>query len=253
MMTQLTARIDGVKFGGRPVLGRIALHIAPGRWTAVVGPNGAGKSTLLRALAGLIPIEGEVRLGDKPLLEWPAKARARELAWLGQDERGSDGLPAGEVVMLGRLPHRGWLAPPSEADKQAVATAMAQTQSSEWHARVLARLSGGERQRVLVARLLAVQAPLMLMDEPLAHLDPPHQADWLALVRELCAQGRGVVSVLHELNMALQADHLIVMSEGLVRHEGTSGDPATQAALKEVFGGRLRFAEVEGRWIALLQ
>jgi len=111
MMTQLTARIDGVQLQGRPVLGRITLDIAPGRWTAVVGPNGAGKSTLLRALAGLIPIEGEVRLGDRPLLEWPAKARARELAWLGQDERGSDGLPAGEVVMLGRLPHRSWLAP----------------------------------------------------------------------------------------------------------------------------------------------
>ncbi len=153
--------------------------------------------------------------------------------------------------MLGRLPHRAWLAPPSPEDEAAVAEAMALTQCDAWRERLLARLSGGERQRVLLARLLAVQAPLMLMDEPLAHLDPPHQADWLRLVRALCAQGRGVVSVLHELNMALQADRLVVMSEGRVRHEGPSGDTATHAALAEVFGGRLHFAEVDGQWIAL--
>jgi iron complex transport system ATP-binding protein len=106
---------------------------------------------------------------------------------------------------------------------------------------------------VLLARLLATEAPLMLMDEPLAHLDPPHQADWLALVRTLCSEGRGVVSVLHELNIALQADHLLVMDQGRVVHEGASGDAATHEAMKSVFGGRLRFAELEGRWIALLQ
>jgi len=251
-VSSLSASIESVKLQGRPVLGRIALEIQPGRWTAVVGPNGAGKSTLLRAMAGLIPIDGEVRLGGRPLTEWPAKARARELAWLGQDERGGEGLLAADVVMLGRLPHRGWLAPPDSSDEQAVTKAMAQTQCTSWRERVLARLSGGERQRVLLARLLATEAPLMLMDEPLAHLDPPHQADWLALVRELCAAGRGVVSVLHELNMALQADHLVVMSQGRVAHEGGSSDPATHAALKAVFGGRLRFVEVEGRWVALL-
>jgi iron complex transport system ATP-binding protein len=251
MSAVLAARINAVRLQGRAVLDALELALQSGRWYAVVGPNGAGKSTLLRALAGLLPIEGEVRLRGRPLRDWPAKARARELAWLGQDEHGSDALRAGDVVMLGRLPHQAWLAAPGAADHATVERAMRATQSLAWRERVLARLSGGERQRVLLARLLATEAPLMLMDEPLAHLDPPHQADWQALVREQCAQGRTVVSVLHELNMALGADELLVMHEGRLVHQGAPADPATHAALMQVFGGRLRFAELEGRWLAL--
>ncbi len=249
----ITAKLSGVKLQGRTVLQPLAFALQAGRWTAIVGPNGAGKSTLLRALAGLIPFEGEVCLRGTSLLGWHAKARARELAWLGQDEHGSDALLAGDVVMLGRLPHQAWLAPPSATDHAAVQRAMQQTQSFAWRERVLARLSGGERQRVLLARLLATEAPLMLMDEPLAHLDPPHQADWQALVRAMCAQGRTVVSVLHELNMALAADELLVMDQGRLVHQGAPDDAATHAALQEVFGGRLRMAQLEGRWLALPQ
>src|SRR5690606_26015767 len=103
----------------------------------------------------------------------------------------------------GRMPHQAWLAPPSEADEAAVQAAMQQTHSWTWRQRRMSQLSGGERQRVLLARVLAVQAPVVLMDEPLAHLDPPHQADWLSIVRGLRNAGVTVVSVLHELNMAL--------------------------------------------------
>ena len=249
----IRADIRSLELQGRAVLQPLAFELQAGCWTAIVGPNGAGKSTLLRALAGLLPFDGEVHLQGRPLRAWPAKARARALAWLGQDERGSDTLLAGDVVMLGRLPHQAWLAPPGSADLAAVEQAMQQTQSLAWRNRVLARLSGGERQRVLLARLLATQAPLMLMDEPLAHLDPPHQADWLALVRELCAAGRTVLSVLHELNMALCADALLVMDQGRLMHQGAPGDAATHAALQQVFGGRLHFAQVQGRWLALLK
>ncbi|WP_119154132.1 ABC transporter ATP-binding protein [Caldimonas tepidiphila] len=249
----LSARIREVRLQRCPVLGEIALELRPGRWCAIVGPNGAGKSTLLRTLAGLQPCDGEVRLMERPLADWPAKARARTLAWLGQGENGADDLSALDVAMLGRLPHQAWLAAPCDADRAAVEAAMRRTQCWEWKDRTLGSLSGGERQRVLLARALAVQAPVLLMDEPLAHLDPPHQADWLQTVRALAAEGVAVVSVLHELSIALQADELLVVAQGRVRHHGAPGDPATHAALQQVFEHRLELIEVEGRWLALPQ
>jgi iron complex transport system ATP-binding protein len=247
----LSAEIRGVSLSGTPVLKDIALSLSAGRWTAIVGPNGAGKSTLLRTLAGLQAGDGVVRLQGRALADWPAKERARALSWLGQSEAGADDLTASDVVMLGRLPHQAWLASPSAADHAAVERAMVQTQCWSWRHRPLGCLSGGERQRVLLARALAVQAGVILMDEPLAHLDPPHQADWLGIVRDLVSQGVTVVSVLHELNMALQADELVVMAQGQVRHHGPAGGEAAQAALQSVFDHRLRLVCVEGQWLAL--
>ncbi|MFY7863280.1 ABC transporter ATP-binding protein [Roseateles sp.] len=236
---------------GQPVLHRILLDLPLARWTAIVGPNGAGKSTLLRALTGLIPSLGQIELLDRPLHAWPTKARARALAWLGQNEASGEDLSAEDVVMLGRLPHRAWLAPPSASDHAAVRQAMQQTQCWDWRCRSLGQLSGGERQRVLLARALAVQAQVLMMDEPLAHLDPPHQADWLQIVRGEVAQGHSVISVLHELNIALQADWLVVMSEGRVRHCGRPAEAATREALQEVFDHRLQLIELQGQWLAL--
>ncbi|HEV6968755.1 ABC transporter ATP-binding protein [Roseateles sp.] len=250
-MTLLHARIERVRIDGRDLLRDIELALPRGRWTAIVGPNGAGKSTLLRAVAGLQRCEGEVQLGGRALQAWPAQERARQLAWMGQQESGADDLTALDVVMLGRLPHRPWLAPPTAADRAAAEAAMLATQSWAWRDRRLGSLSGGERQRVLLARVLAVDAPLTLMDEPLAHLDPPHQADWMALVRRRAAAGHGVVSVLHELHLALQADHLVLMADGRIVHTGAPADPATHDAMKRVFGPRLHIVQIEGRWVAL--
>ncbi|ADX45503.1 Iron-chelate-transporting ATPase [Paracidovorax avenae ATCC 19860] len=241
-------------FGGTPVLRDVDLRIPAGRWTSVVGPNGAGKSTLLKALAGLLPggaVRGHIDLMGRPLPRWGARKRARQLAWLGQGEAGSDGLPAYDIAMLGRLPHQPWLAPPSPADHAAVRAALEATQAWAWRHRPLAELSGGERQRVLLARALAVQAPVLLMDEPLAHLDPPHQADWLQTVRGLVRQGCAVVSVLHEVSFALQADALVILAEGRVLHHGPGDDPATHAALEAVFGHRIRVREVDGLRVAV--
>lgn len=250
-MTALQAQIQRVRIDGRDLLSDIDLHIPQARWTAIVGPNGAGKSTLLRAIAGLQRCDGSVQLAGRPLADWPSRDRARHLAWMGQQESGADDLMAHDVVMLGRLPHRPWLAPPTAADHAAVQAAMQDTQSWAWRERRLGSLSGGERQRVLLARALAVNAPLTLMDEPLAHLDPPHQADWMALVRARVAAGHSVASVLHELHLALQADHLVLMADGRIVHTGAPADPATHAALRRVFGPRLHIAQLEGRWVAL--
>jgi len=247
----LQARALGVVLGEAEVLHGVTASLPAARWTSVVGPNGAGKSTLLKALAGLLPHRGEVWLLDRPLTQWRGRERARTLAWLGQGEHGGEDLSVWDVAMLGRLPHQAWLAPPSSADRAAVERALRATQAWDWRDRALGALSGGERQRVLLARLLAVDAQVLLMDEPLANLDPPHQADWLALVRALVAEGKTVVSVLHEIGVALHADQLLVMDQGRVRHHGACDDPATHRALEAVFDHRIAIHQVSDRWVAL--
>jgi iron complex transport system ATP-binding protein len=240
-----------VDLGGREVLHGIDIVLPQGRWTAVAGPNGAGKTTLLKALLQLLPARGERMLLGKPLAQWSARERARALAWLGQAEGGAEDLLARDVVMLGRLPHQDWLGGASAQDHAAVQAAMAETQCWDWRDRALGGLSGGERQRVLLARALAVQAPVLVMDEPLAHLDPPHQADWLAIVRRHVARGGTAVSVLHEVSLALQADDLLLLQAGRVAHHGSTSDPATHRAVEAVFDRRLQVHAVAGRWVAL--
>lgn len=240
-----------VRLGGREVLHGIDLALPAGRFTAVAGPNGAGKTTLLKALAQLLPAAGRVTLLGRAAGAWSGRERARSIAWLAQAESGAEDLLARDVVMLGRLPHQDWLAGASGADAAAVEAAMRETQSWDWRDRPLGSLSGGERQRVLLARALAVQAPVLLMDEPLTHLDPPHQADWLAIVRRHVARGGTAVGVLHEIGMALQADDLVLVQAGRVAHHGACTDPATHRALEQVFEGRLQVHAVAGRWVAL--
>jgi iron complex transport system ATP-binding protein len=248
----IAARGLHARLGDAQILHGIDLMLPRARWTSIVGPNGAGKSTLLKALAGLLPhTVGSVELLGQPLRALPGRRRARLLSWLGQNEAGADDLSAWDVAMLGRLPHQPWLATATAADRAAVELALRATQAWEWRARPLSQLSGGERQRVLLARALAVQAEVLLMDEPLANLDPPHQVDWLELVRALVGQGKTVVSVLHELSLALQADELVVMAAGRVRHQGSASDPATHAALEQVFDARIHVQQVAGQWIAL--
>lgn len=247
----LEARGLRVARGARVVLQGLDLALPVGRWTAVVGPNGAGKTTLLKALACLLPFQGSVLWQGQDASRLGARARGQRLAWLGQGEGGGEDLRVRDLVMLGRLPYQAWLAVPSAADHVAVHDAMRQTGSQDWQDRPFGQLSGGERQRVLLARALAVQAPLMLMDEPLAHLDPPHQADWLSMVRAQVRAGGTVVSVLHELNMALQADAVLLMDQGRVVHHGDSADPATHRALERLFGQRISVRAAGGSWVAL--
>jgi len=249
--TALEARGVRALLGQAEVLHGIDLSLAAGRWTSIVGPNGAGKSTLLKVLAGLLPHAGEVSLLGLPLDSLPARTRARQMAWLGQNEGAAEELNVYDVAMLGRLPHQAWLAPPGEADHAAVRQALQATQAWEWRDRPLGQLSGGERQRVLLARAIAVQADVLLMDEPLANLDLPHQSDWLLLVRELVSAGKTVVSVLHEISIALQADDIVVLAAGRVVHQGASAEPATHAALREVFDRRIAIHSLAGQWVAL--
>ena len=247
----IQAHSVSARLGIAEILHDISLAIPQGRWTSIVGPNGAGKSTLLKVLAHLLPHTGAVTLLGQPLARLPGRVRARQLAWLGQNESTGDDLTAQDVVMLGRLPHQPWLAAPSEADHAAVARALQATQAWAWRDRALGQLSGGERQRVLLARALAVEADVLLMDEPLTNLDPPHQADWLALVQALVAQGKTVVSVLHEISMALHADEMVVMAQGHVTHQGACNAAATHRALEAVFDKRIAIHALGDQWVAL--
>ena len=253
----IAARARGIRarLGNAEVLSDISIDFPSARWTSIVGPNGAGKSTLLKAIAGLIPCTGSAELLGQPLLAMPAKLRAQQLSWLGQsgglNEASADDLSAYDVTMLGRLPHQPWLAPASAADHLAVEKALRSTQAWDWRGRALGQLSGGERQRVLLARALAVEAEVLLMDEPLANLDPPHQTDWLLTAKALVASGKTVISVLHEVSFALHADELVVMANGRVTHQGASTEAATHRAIETVFNQRISVHLLAGQWIAL--
>lgn len=250
MNALLQVRGLSVSLGGRKVLRDLNLNLQRG-WTAIIGPNGAGKSTLLRCLAGLQPAErGDVLLNGRPLHEWPSRERARQMAWLGQRGGATGDLCALDVVRLGRLPHLGLFAAPSADDEARVQQAMRDAQCESWSQRTLNQLSGGERQRVLLARALAVDAPILLLDEPTSHLDPPHQVSLIRLVRQLAVE-RTVMTVLHDLPLAIHADRLIVMREGELVADGVRGDKRIHAAIREVFDDALRIEPRRGGFAIL--
>lgn len=242
--------------GERRVVDGVSLQLAAGEWLALVGPNGAGKSSLLAALAGLLPVErGQVLLQGQDLAGWPPRERAQRLAWLAQVAEAEGDIPVREVVRLGRLPRHGLLGAPDAADEAAVQAALQATDTQALADRRLSALSGGERQRVLLARALAVQAAVLLLDEPTTHLDLPHQALLLRHLRAAADAGTAVAAVLHDLNLALQADRVLVMERGRLLAEGRPGDAALHDALERVFGGSLRILPVAdghgGGWAVL--
>jgi iron complex transport system ATP-binding protein len=251
MTAAFTLQAVSAQLGGRVVLQPTHLAIQAGCWTAVVGPNGAGKSTLLRVLAGLQAHQGQVLYQGRTLQSLHAQERAQHIAWLGQNEPAFEDLTVWDVVMLGRMPHLGVLGSPGPKDVAAVQRAMAMTQTQDWVYRSLASLSGGERQRVLLARALAVMAPTLLLDEPLNHLDPPHQADWLESMKGQVQCGATVVSVMHDMGLALHADRVVVMQHGRVVHEGAASDAVTHRTIEAVFDHRIKVLPLQSHWVVL--
>ena len=248
MTPLLSAQELCCSIGGRRVVDAVSLALRPGEWLALVGPNGAGKSTLLATLAGVVPASGgSVALDGRALSDWPRRERAQRLAWLAQAGAADGDLSVREVVRLGRLPRHGLLGAPDATDAASVRAALQEMEIEPLAERRLAALSGGERQRALLARVLAVGADVLLLDEPTAHLDAPHQR---ALVRGLRARagvGAAVVTVLHDLGLALQADRVVVLAGGRVRADGAPSDPALQAGLEAAFDHAFAIVELPAR------
>ncbi|MDX1419161.1 MAG: ABC transporter ATP-binding protein [Rubricoccaceae bacterium] len=224
----------GVSLGGRPILRDLSFAIPRGAWVGLLGPNGAGKTTLVHALAGLLPHTGRLALFGRPLGAWRDRERARAVAVVRQQPSLDFDFTVEEVVALGRAPHRSWLAGLTDADRAALASALAQTDLGRLAHRSVVTLSGGEGQRVLLAQALAQDAPVLLLDEPTAHLDVHHQYDLMDRVAAL--DGRTVVAAFHDLAFAARyADRLLVLHDGRLAADGPPADVLTPALLRRVF------------------
>ena len=214
-------------YAGRTVLDIDALAFAPGAFTAILGHNGSGKTTLMRLLAREIrPSGGEIRLDGRPLGQWPPKPFARRLAHLPQRLPDVPGLTVRELSGLGRFPWRGALGRWRTEDDAAVVRALVDTGTERFADAFVDELSGGERQRAWIAMLLAQEAPLLLLDEPIAALDPAHQIEVLRLLARLRHEGgRDVIAILHDVNLAARfADRIIALKAGQVTFDGTPSE-----------------------------
>jgi iron complex transport system ATP-binding protein len=225
------------RLGGRLVVDAVSVALQRAQVVALVGPNGAGKTTLLRALAGLLPIEGTVHVDGKEVASLDLRERARRFAYLPQGQTVHWPLPVRDVVALGRYPHGA--TDPSRlgsADLEAVERAMLSTDVAALADRAVMELSGGERSRALLARVLAVAAPVILADEPTTSLDPRHQIEIMALLRQAAQDGALVVVVTHDLGLAARfADLVLVLQNGRLVASGAPDATLSPAVLAEVF------------------
>ncbi|RBY96048.1 ABC transporter ATP-binding protein [Blastococcus sp. TF02-8] len=227
-------------YGRRPVLHSVRLTVEPGGWLAIIGPNGSGKSTLLRSVLGVLHHQGQVRIDGVPTTGMPRRERARSLAYAPQIPVLPEGVTTADYVTLGRTPHRPLLAAPRAVDRRVVADVMARLGLETLADRQLATLSGGEQQRAVLARALAQQPRVLLLDEPTASLDLGHAQQVLDLVDRLRRQdGLTVVSTLHDLTLAGQyADRLALLSDGRIAAEGPPAEVLTAEALSAHYGAR---------------
>jgi len=234
-------------YGGFQALFGVSLEVRSGESVAVIGPNGAGKTTLLRALAGLLPSDGAIHVGGAALASLSLRERARRFAYLPQGHIVHWPLPARDIVALGRYPH-GATDPArlSAKDRDAVLRAMRATDVVEFSDRRVTELSGGERSRVALARVLAVEAPVILADEPTASLDPRYQLDVMKTLRAAADQGGLVIVVTHDLGLAARfADHLLVLSQGRLVAEGAPAAALSEQVMADVFRVSAYRAEFE--------
>jgi iron complex transport system ATP-binding protein len=226
-----------VSFGDADVLDGVSLAVDPGEFVGVVGPNGAGKTTLLRTMTGALePSRGTVTVDGAALDERSSKAASRLVAVVPQDTSLSFSFDVRTVVEMGRYPHRSRFSPPDEADRAAVDRALERTRIAEFADRSIDEVSGGERQRVVLARAVAQETPVLLLDEPTASLDINHQIETLELVSDLVREGRTAVAAIHDLNLAARyCDRLVALSEGTVLDSGPPQSVLTAETLKSAF------------------
>lgn len=225
-----------VRFGTVEVLGPVTLQVASGEWLGLIGPNGAGKSTMIKAAVGLVAHTGVVSFGNG------GRQRGRDVAWMPQRPHLPDEMGVGDYVALGRTPHMGYLAAESVADRDAVAGALEKLDLGELRERPLATLSGGEAQRAVLARALAQEASVLLLDEPTAGLDVGHSVEVLEVVDQLRrSEELTIVSAVHDLTLAGRfADRLAMLSGGLIVATGSPREVLTESNLRDHYGAGVR-------------
>jgi len=236
-VTVLTADNVTVRLGGATIVTRASLALRGGELVALVGPNGAGKTTLIRALTGLVPADGAITLGGKPLETMKPPERARAIAYLPQGHVFHWPMSVESIVMLGRAPHGDPFSSASPEDRAAVQRALETTETTAFAARAVTTLSGGEKARVALARALATQAPVLLADEPTASLDPRHQLVVMELLRSAARNGSAILAIVHDLTLAARfADRVLVMDRGRIVADGPPADALAPERLASVFG-----------------
>jgi iron complex transport system ATP-binding protein len=232
-----------VSYGERRILDDLDLSFGEGRITAVMGPNGCGKTTLLRLVDGLLePSAGRVLIDGMAVQDYPARQLAQKLAFVRQHQRTDFEFSAFETVLMGRNPYQHRLQNESQEDWDIVERCMKQT--GTWHLRLAkpAQMSGGELQRVMIARALAQQTPVLLMDEPVSNLDIAHQIEVMRLLRD--ASGKTVLIVLHDLNLALRfCDDLLLLHDSRYVYHGPVAGGLTPENIQAVYGVEARMAD----------
>jgi len=227
-----------VYYGTRKILQDIYFNLEPGDILAVIGPNGAGKSTLIRALSGVIPVSsGQIRYKDQDIIQLNIEERSRLIAVVPQAGHVPPAFTVWETVLLGRTPYLNWLGQASESDHQKAQQAMEKTSTLELSHRIVGELSGGEQQRVLLARALAQDAPILLMDEPTTHLDLKYQISLLDQVQTL-VKGELISALIamHDLNLVSRfADQVALLVDGKIKAVGTPKEVLQSSLLSEAY------------------
>jgi iron complex transport system ATP-binding protein len=242
-----TVELTGVSvaYDGTRVLEGLTARVTAGSWVGLIGPNGAGKTTLIRAIAGLVPYGGDIRLGDVPVSSLSRRSLSRLVAYLPQRPVIPEAMTVTDYVLMGRTPYIPYLGTETRRDREVVAAVLERLDLEEFAERPLGSLSGGEVQRAVLGRALAQQAPVLLLDEPTAALDVGHQQQVLELVDELRAEhALTVLSAMHDLTLAGQfAERLLLLSRGRVAAEGPAGSVLTEGTIREHYGARVRVLE----------
>lgn len=244
-MAALVCKKVSCGYPGRVVLAGVDLTIQPGGITTLLGPNGSGKSTLLKTIIGEIsPLGGEIEINGKSAHQLTARERAQQIAFVPSEEKTEFPFLVREIVAMGRIPHSEGLFD-SEEDKRITREAMAKAECEHLSERPITNVSAGERQRALIARALAQQAPLLLLDEPTSHLDPGHQVSFVLLVRQLAASGLSILVALHDLNLAAHlAKDAVLFDKGQIACAGSIDEVLNSPSLDEAYG--TRFERIKG-------